>query len=227
MKKILMILISLQIECLFAQSGQKGNDDFFKALREQMQAEREQMEKYFQGDFVDRVDQMIEQMQKDFFNQYDQMLKDDQWGDLFKQMELGLGEVPSRWESTKDGQKLIVEVTPMKDAPLEINILDHLVTLKGTVEKTEKQDSAKGKVLSRRIFTFHQNIAVPPHLDPQSAIIEQSKDSITISFKEKKGKLKNKKIAPAKLKDIPQKDDKKDKAPEVEPLKPADGDIDL
>ncbi|GAB4010595.1 MAG: hypothetical protein Fur0010_03610 [Bdellovibrio sp.] len=227
MKKLLIFLIALQIESLFAQSSQKGNDDFFKALREQMKAEREQMEKYFQGDFFDRVDQMIEQMQKDFFNQYDQMLKDDQWGDLFKQMELGVGEVPSRWEPTKDGQKLIVEVTPMKDAPLEINIHDHLVTLKGTVEKTEKRDGAKGKVLSRRIFTFHQNIAVPPNLDPQSAIVEQSKDSITITFKEKSGKGKNQKIAPSKSKDLSQKYDKKNQEPELEPLKPADGDIDL
>lgn len=225
MKKVVIIYFLLMSSLLFAQNKNNGSKDFFEALREQMKEDREQMEKYLQGDFIDRVDKMIEQMQTDFFKQYDQMLNDEQFGNILKQMELGLGDVPHRWESTKDGQKLIVEVTPMKDAPLEINILDHLITLKGTVEKVEKSNDGKKKIHSRRIFTFHQNVAIPPSLDPQTAVIEQGKSEIVVTFKNKTDK---KKSVPSKTSIKSDATKKEDKNPsDVVPLNPKDGDIDL
>lgn len=219
MRTLILLFALILSQPSWAQNKGKGSDDFFKALKEQMKGDREEMEKYFQGDFIDKMDDMVEQMHSDFFKQWDQLMQDDQIGDYFKQMEIGQEDIPMEWQKTSQGQKLIVKLKPIKDAPMEIKIEKQQILLKGTVEKTQEFGLGKSKVVSKRIYTFNKLVEIPPELDVQSADIKQSNDQIEIIFK----------LLSDKKKSAPKKSEQKkpSQVPGVEPLQPKEGDINL
>jgi len=216
MRTLILLLALFSLTTSYAQNHSQGSDDFFKALKEQMKGDRKEMEKYFQGDFIDKMDDMVEKMHSDFFKQWEQLMQDDQIGDYFRQMELGQADIPMEWKKTEKGQSLIVQLKPIKDAPLEIKIDNHQIILKGTVEKNQEFGTGKSKVVTKRIYTFNKSIQIPDELDPQSADIHQAKDLIEIRFKLAKDKKKGaiKKNSPSQ-------------APGVQPLVPQEGDINL
>ncbi|PIP96224.1 MAG: hypothetical protein COW00_19880 [Bdellovibrio sp. CG12_big_fil_rev_8_21_14_0_65_39_13] len=216
MRTLIIFFLFLTFPTSYAQNNSQGSDDFFKALKEQMKGDRQEMEKYFQGDFIDKMDEMVEKMHSDFFKQWEQLMQDDQVGDYFRQMELGQADIPMEWKKTDKGQSLIVQLKPIKDAPLEIKIDNHQIILKGTVEKTQEFGTGKSKVVTKRIYTFNKSIQIPDELDPQSADIHQAKDVIEIRFKLAKNKKRGviKKQTPSQV-------------PGVQPLVPQEGDINL
>jgi len=199
-----------------------GSQAFFKALREQMDNDRKEFDKIFNKDLVDKFESMMQDMQNDFHNQWNQMLDDEDFGDFFRQIEMGPDQISYVWKKEKDKAYLHLKMVPMKDAPFEIKFEKGQIIIHGTLESTVEKESTSGKFLQKRISTVHKAIPLDPSIDSSSAHFKQGKDEIIISFTYKiKDEFKNP-MPKTKKGMSPKTSPKKN---ELSPVNPAPGDV--
>ena len=158
MKFFLLIFLCFSIE---AQN--KKIDPLIQQLERELLKTQNRFEQFFKDDFFKGFDQ-------EFFGPNSQ---------LFKQMDLidgkwphQMGALKTTWKESEHAKILVVEGNVSGEEPLDIEVNDGMISLKGTAKK---EISMNGEKAIQR-FNFHRSYSVPSGTDIANMKIEKKSD---------------------------------------------------
>lgn len=190
----------------------KLTDDqkLFKDLRENLLGDRRMLEKYFQKDFLDKVDKMFQdsmnQMGSDDFDQIFKSFQDN-FNGSFDSLGSGLN---SNWKQTKEGMVLIIEGAVAQGGNFDLKVKEGQVSVSGTLQKDLGQ-------MGKRMMSFTRSFPVPKGTDPNKVRVENKDGALQVIFPWKGGSgdstsvpKKKKRVDRKRPKRVPLKKDKDD-----------------
>jgi HSP20 family molecular chaperone IbpA len=153
------------------QDGLSDDQKLLRDLRKNLLGDRRLLEKYFQKDFLDRVDKMFEDSMRDFGgDDFDQVFRSFQ--DSFQSMGSGLN---TRWKETKEGKVLVVDGAVAKGGNFDLKVKEGIVSLSGTLEKDLG-------TMGKRVMSFSNSFPVPQGTDPDKIRIENGDEGLLVIF---------------------------------------------
>jgi HSP20 family molecular chaperone IbpA len=174
----------------------------FRDLRSNLLGDRKMLEKYFQKDFLNKIDKMFQdsmnQMGSDDFDQIFKTFQDS-FNGSFDSLGSGLN---SNWKQTKEGMVLIVEGAVTQGGNFDLKVKEGQVSISGALEKDLGQ-------MGKRVMRFSRSFPVPKGTDPNKVRIENQDGALQIIFPWQKGSA-NKVPAPTRPKNTPLKKEKDD-----------------
>ncbi len=203
MKYIIFFLISSSL--CFAQSEdfkkrqeeaarqraqwEKEQQEAVKRWREQMEADRALIQKYFKSDLFKQMDKEVEKVLKSFDpGAFQKFFDDDNFDKMFDRAKpfAGLDDGDSRWLETPKERILILKMTMPEDAPFEIKIENNHIIVKGTIIKKKEQRTAQGTNFYETRQSINKTFPVPSDVNPDKAKFENKAGEILIKLPKKK-----------------------------------------
>lgn len=213
--QFLLILISLIFSSyVFAQSS----------LREQMLKDRERILKLLDSQDLMQMHKEMRELMDQFHTEdlsIDQFFQDDHFDrfmDRFGPM-MNLDEGGHKWLETPTHRILILQQELDSKSPLDINIEDGKIKIKGEIVKDTLNEQGSSSVRSVIRRSFSQTLPLPDDVDGNKAMVEHKDGRLQIKFPKKSS---------AGLKSGNKVDHDKNKPrsrPNLRPLKPKKGDI--
>lgn len=148
MKVLLLILSSI----VFAQTNQQV-DPMMKQLEEHLKRTQNMFEQFFQDDFIDQMNGR--------FMRPDGLIEND-WSRV-------LGGLKTSWKETDRAKILVVEGEISGEDPLDIQVKDGMISLKGIVKKKVDRNGQK----STHQYQFQRSYSIPPGTDVSQMDIQK------------------------------------------------------
>jgi len=178
-RRLIVLLITVS-SChflpIFAQnSGDRKralspDDKLLQDLRQNLGRDRELLEKYFQKDFLNRIDGFF----KSDFGAVDQDFDDIR--KAFEQSFGGMGNgLNGEWKDTKVGKELTIDGAVVEGGNFDLKVKEGQVEIKGTLKK----DLGK---MGTRLMSFHQSFPVPKGTDANRVKLDSRKEGLVIIF---------------------------------------------
>lgn len=147
----------------------------FKDLRNNLLGDRKMLEKYFQKDFLNKIDKMFQDsMNQMGSDDFDQIFKNfqDSFNGSFDSLGSGLN---SNWKETKEGMVLIIEGAVAQGGNFDLKVKEGQVSITGTLEKDLGQ-------MGKRMMSFSRSFPVPKGTDPNKVRIENQDGALQVIF---------------------------------------------
>jgi HSP20 family molecular chaperone IbpA len=157
MKFCLFVLITFSLA-----QPQGPQDPVLKRLEQQLQRSQHMFEKFFKDDFFKGMDQ---QFQNHPFFRGNDLIEDD-WG-------RGLGGIKTSWKDVENAKVLIINGNISGEDPLDIQVKNGMISIKGIVKKEVQQNGKK----SHHQYQFQRSYSVPRGADIAKMSIEKKNDS--------------------------------------------------
>lgn len=146
------------------------DDKLLQDLRQNLGRDRELLEKYFQKDFLNRMDGFF----KSDFGAIDQDFDDIR--KAFEQSFGGMGNgLNGEWKDTKVGKELTIDGAVVEGGNFDLKVKEGQVEIKGTLKK----DLGK---MGKRLMSFHQSFPVPEGTDANKVKLDSRKAGLVIIF---------------------------------------------
>ena len=221
--KIILLFFLLLFQS-FCFSQNRSQDD----LQKQFEQQKKMLEKMFSQDRFEDFDKQMEEMLKQFqgpglgpdiFKRLEDILRGRGFGRAF----FGVENQNYEWIIVDGRCDFVLKMTPVKDAPLEIDVKNGQLTVKGKFEKVEEKSSRFGTRRSHQSFFMNHSLSIPKNCDAQMPQVLNEKDKIIVRFPRVGPKgAPSKRVGPHKRKGKrPQENTGK------QPLRPEEGDITL
>lgn len=169
-----LVIISLQAQPDKAATPEPMTEDqkLLDDLRKSFFGDRSLLEKYFQKDFLDKMDNMFKDSIQDF-----------QGGmGTIKDFHQGLtGGFNGQWVEEKEGMVLVLEDLDPEKGAFDIKVVKGIVTLKG---KIERDLGSYGKSM----VNFSNSFPVPQGCDGDRMTVQKREKGVGILFPWKEGK---------------------------------------
>jgi HSP20 family molecular chaperone IbpA len=188
MKKIILIVSLLFSSLSFAD---RASD--MQRLREHLLQQQQRLRQMFDDDFFKDDFSHFDKVFKDFFG--DRGFDDDfftgpGFGQFFKQLRpfdhMGSGQ--AHWINTPNERTLVLKIKTQKDAPVDINIKDGVVTIKADIKEVVEHKDPQTGAISKSISmsSYNNSFSVPDDCDANKAQIENKNGEIVIHFPKRK-----------------------------------------
>ncbi len=187
------------------EDWQKKQDEIQKSLRYKLNKQRDQMKGLMGQSSFQMYDQILEDMVKrmeksfndldmDTFDQkvlsdINKFFKSGQLKGLTSPInpfgQLGLDDF-HKWSETENMRVLELNLTPLKDAPMDIKIEKHLIKVSGKFIIEKKNKSASGNRYSQRMISIDKSFNIPEDCDISKVRFENKNNKILVIFPKKR-----------------------------------------
>lgn len=160
------------------QDPQKLTEDqkLLKDLRDNLMGDRKMLEKYFQKDFLNRIDGLFQDSIKAFGDEdFDAIRKS--FEDSFQGLGTGLN---NKWVKEKEGLVLLIDGAVAQEGSFDLKVKNGQVSIKGNLEKDLG-------TMGKRVMSFNRSFPVPVGTDGDKVRVENAKEGLRVVFPWKKG----------------------------------------
>lgn len=185
-------LFSIFLTNAFAQKPQGPRPDQDLSFEEKQRDQIQKLfEDFFQGDsfklMQKRMETLFQQMEKDMQN-YHSLFDDEHLNNFLRDSGLftELNHGQHNWIETKNERILVLKIEGQEDSPLEINVENGKVEVKGQVKVKETEQTPQGETTSVRISKIHKMYLIPDDCDPSSVEVENKAGEILVKFSKMK-----------------------------------------